>query len=69
MTSDGFNFVPKPMPIGLMGTHGWPKVAKSNQNKLAYIYICMYVCVHNLKRKNDIHVYFHYLKHMHGTLM
>ena len=65
MTHDGFNFVPKLMPIGLTGTHGLPVGAKSNKNFSIYVYICSQFN----KKKNHIHVYLHNLKHMHVTLM
>jgi len=30
MTRHEFNFLPKPMPVGLTGTHGWPVLVNSS---------------------------------------
>jgi hypothetical protein len=39
MTRDEFNFVPKPMPIGLMGTHVPSVGTKSNSKIGLYMYV------------------------------
>jgi hypothetical protein len=62
MTCDGFNFVPKPVPIRLVGTHRRHVGIKSNDK----ISIYMYIYVYNSTGKNNIH---DILKYMHATLM
>jgi hypothetical protein len=66
MTCDGFDFVPKPMPIELTGTHVSPVGTKPNNKIVLYVYVCSQF---SKKEKNHICVYLHNVKHMHATLM
>jgi hypothetical protein len=65
MTRDGFNFVPKPIPVRLTSTHG-SLVGIKQTTKLTH------TCIHVLTiqhENNNLHVCLHNLKHMHSTLL